>query len=326
MEAENEVSGFATPDAWPRKEKVMKINLHTTLPLFVFLLSATLVNAGLVAYYPMDGDTLDASGNALHGTSVGAGFAPGHSGMAADLDGIADYIILPPTVVGGHPAGSFSAWVYVRSFARDNAIIASQGGTDCSHFFLDVPSTQLLIAHVCGGVGGTPYVTGNNMVPTNTWTMVTFTWDGAYWRFYLNGLLDIASPTITYPPANTDTFKLGRHEHSSGPFFFDGLMDDVRIYDHALSAEEVAALARPKTPCELIEDLMLTIESSSLQKNKQPLLVSLAAACESFQRGNTNAAINQLQAFQNKVRAQVAKQSPTLAEEWTQAAQKLIDQ
>jgi len=56
-----------------------------------------------------------------------------------------------------------------------------------------------------------------------------------------------------------------------------------------------------------------------------PLRVTLHAARQSIERGNTISAVNQLQAFQNKVRAQVEPRNPILAASFVQAAQEIID-
>lgn len=60
-------------------------------------------------------------------------------------------------------------------------------------------------------------------------------------------------------------------------------------------------------------------------ENSQPLLASLNAAIASMDRGNPTAAINQLQAFQNKVAAQVAPLNPELADLFIRLAQEVID-
>jgi hypothetical protein len=57
----------------------------------------------------------------------------------------------------------------------------------------------------------------------------------------------------------------------------------------------------------------------------QPLLAALNAAIASVERCNRTSAANQLHAFQNKVRAQVARDNPALAQQWTEAAQEIID-
>lgn len=197
------------------------------------------LESDLVAYYPMDGHVQDSSGHGLNGAPFGATFSAGLSGLAADFDGTDDYITLPPTVTAGLKEGTFSAWLNIRSFPRDSAIIASQGGTVCANFVLGVSPDQRVAAHMCDGAGGIAYLSGEPIVPTNTWTMVTFTWDGTNWTFYVNGILETRSPISIYPADSEDTFKLGRHEHMSGPYFFDGLMDEIRVYSRALSATEI---------------------------------------------------------------------------------------
>jgi len=57
----------------------------------------------------------------------------------------------------------------------------------------------------------------------------------------------------------------------------------------------------------------------------QPLLATLSAAMASLERGNLTAAINQLQAFQNQVRAQVAPANPALANQLIRSAQEIIN-
>jgi len=79
------------------------------------------------------------------------------------------------------------------------------------------------------------------------------------------------------------------------------------------------------TPGMAVGQLMLWVNDSDLgTKHKQPLLATLSAALASFDRGNVISGANQLAAFQNKVRAQVARIDPALANELTAAAQQII--
>jgi hypothetical protein len=68
------------------------------------------------------------------------------------------------------------------------------------------------------------------------------------------------------------------------------------------------------------------VENSDLgAKAKQPLFVTLTAASASFDRGNIISGSNQLTAFQNKVRAQVARVDSALANQLIHTAQQIID-
>jgi hypothetical protein len=79
------------------------------------------------------------------------------------------------------------------------------------------------------------------------------------------------------------------------------------------------------TPSMAVGQLMLWVNDSGLgTKNKQPLLATLSAALASFDRGNFISGANQLAAFQNKVRAQVARIDAELANELIATAQRII--
>jgi hypothetical protein len=69
-----------------------------------------------------------------------------------------------------------------------------------------------------------------------------------------------------------------------------------------------------ESPCAGVGILVAMVENSSLpDSRKHPLLVSLDGACQSFEKGHLNTGVNQLQAFEQKVRAQVEKSDPALA-------------
>jgi hypothetical protein len=77
------------------------------------------------------------------------------------------------------------------------------------------------------------------------------------------------------------------------------------------------------TTAQAVQRLITQVESS--WRRSQPLVATLSAALASLQRGNAIAAINQLLAFQNKVRAQVAPSDLALAATFIQMAQETID-
>jgi hypothetical protein len=80
------------------------------------------------------------------------------------------------------------------------------------------------------------------------------------------------------------------------------------------------------SPAQAVGTLATLVETSDLSgKNANPLLASLQSAAASFERGNTTSGINQLQAFQNKVRAQILPLDPALAAALMDAAQEIID-
>jgi hypothetical protein len=80
------------------------------------------------------------------------------------------------------------------------------------------------------------------------------------------------------------------------------------------------------TAGEAVENLITKVNDAVLdRKNKRPFIATLKAGAASFDRGNATSAVNQLHAFQNKVRAQIGSTDPALAEEWIRLAQAIID-
>ena len=61
--------------------------------------------------------------------------------------------------------------------------------------------------------------------------------------------------------------------------------------------------------------ILLVDEAGIGRRTKRPLIATLKAALEAFEDGRSNPALNQLHAFQNKVRAQIAPIDPILADE-----------
>ncbi len=80
------------------------------------------------------------------------------------------------------------------------------------------------------------------------------------------------------------------------------------------------------TPCQATAGIILQLDDLNIgRRNKQPLVASLTAACSSFYRGNVGAGVNQLQAFQHKVRAQVAPVNKAAADFLIHSAQEIIE-
>jgi Concanavalin A-like lectin/glucanases superfamily/Bacterial Ig-like domain len=82
------------------------------------------------------------------------------------------------------------------------------------------------------------YLDSGRSPTVGQWEHIAATYDGTTARFYVGGV-EVASKTFTGNVGNTNTWRLGAYE-ATPTGFFDGLIDNVRIYDRALSAAEVA--------------------------------------------------------------------------------------
>jgi hypothetical protein len=80
------------------------------------------------------------------------------------------------------------------------------------------------------------------------------------------------------------------------------------------------------SPSDAVEQCIDLVETTPLnRKNKRSLIATLKAAAASFERGNVNAAFNQLHAFENKVRAQIATHNPAAAQAFLDCAQNILN-
>jgi hypothetical protein len=87
-----------------------------------------------------------------------------------------------------------------------------------------------------------PSVNGNTAVGTNEWHHVCGTYNGSSIDLYLDGALDASLPN-TMTPIGTSTTNLfiGENPEATGRYW-DGLIDEVRIYSRALSRAEILYL------------------------------------------------------------------------------------
>ena len=117
---------------------------------------------------------------------------------------------------------------------------------------------------------------------------------------------------------NVDTDFLASHQYELTMFTsMDAASDSESAWIRVTGLE---AVPEPASLC-----LTLMAQAGFRWPRDRPLLATLSAALHSIERGNSRSAVNQLLAFQNKVRAQVARSDPALAASFIQAAQAVID-
>jgi poly(3-hydroxybutyrate) depolymerase len=113
----------------------------------------------------------------------------------------------------------------------------------------------------------------------------------------------------------TNTLAVGTHEIML-------LLDDT----FPLGTNSASVTVEVISPAQAVAIVMSILEDLNVgNKNRQPLLASLDASAASFERGSFTAGINQLQAFENKVLAQIAPLDEQAAEELLGAAQTIVD-
>jgi hypothetical protein len=234
--------------------------------------------AGLVAYYPCEGPggasgnrLLDVSGNNRHGTlaagpapTAGAGGAGGSSGAGGSggafsfgagrvgnglgLHGSAyGYVELPAGLLAGQQEMTVAAWIRPRGTAAYQRVFDFGTATDNFMYLASANSDnsgpRFRIAASSSGVS--QVLEGTEPIVTGSWTHIALVLGPSGASIYVNGRLQKSDAAVTLRPADlgsTTSNFIGRSEFAVDPYF-DGELDEYRIYARALSAQEIAWLA-----------------------------------------------------------------------------------
>ncbi|MEO7494572.1 MAG: LamG-like jellyroll fold domain-containing protein [Massilia sp.] len=188
----------------------------------------------------------DATGRGQSGTLVnGPLWVAGRSGNALAFDGSNDYVSLPTDVVRTLADFTIAAWVYWDAARNWTRIFDFGNGTE--HYMMLTPSTNngLLRFGITTDYGvGEQGIVGTAALPTGQWVHVAVTLAGSNGSLYVNGALVGSSPDIKHAPfrlGSTNQNWIGRSQYASDPYF-NGKIDDFRIYSGALSASEIVTL------------------------------------------------------------------------------------
>jgi hypothetical protein len=205
------------------------------------------LRSGLLAEYSLDGDGRDGSGRGYHGTVHGATPAPdrfGRPGGALRFDGIEDYVEIAPPPPLSPDALSVSIWANFepRDFRGwTNCLVAQDDGNDEDQsrrvFQLSLDQGRLVWHRM---IGARDPVYGRRMRP-GRWYHVAAVQQRGLHRLYVDGELrdEVTHRFWTNPD---QPLQIGRKGTDEPYFFFRGALDDLRIYDRALQAEEIQAL------------------------------------------------------------------------------------
>jgi hypothetical protein len=227
--------------------KLRSLNLTTAL-LAIFLANAnaqSFITNGLVAYYPFNGNANDVSGHGNNATTVQATLCAdrfGNLNQAYSFNGTNSYIgftNLPTTQVDNW---SMTAWVKPASL-NQLGIAVSLGYNDPYNgngYALGISSGigAATGSQLFGVFGSVAWInSGFSFTDTNQWYQVVMLRSSGVTTFFVNG---VPTPNGTnVSPIVPTSFTIGSQ---SGIRFFNGAIDDVRIYNRALSTNEVQQL------------------------------------------------------------------------------------
>jgi hypothetical protein len=219
---------------------------------------------GLVGYWPFNGNANDESGNGNNGRVYGASLTTdrfGNVGKAYSFDGSSNYIDCRiMSNLGNYPNSlTENVWILAatnqsiyckmpviskRHSGMNSWATLGAGGNGTvgvpwnnqAYFFVNAPNY---------GDGITNAVFSNSLTNDNVWHMLTGVKSGNNYKIYFDGVLQ-DSTTDNYPNLGSTDNMLFGHESIWGfscEQWYEGKLDDIRIYNRALSQSEITYLA-----------------------------------------------------------------------------------
>ncbi|HJU47198.1 MAG TPA: LamG-like jellyroll fold domain-containing protein, partial [Gaiellaceae bacterium] len=220
--------------------------------------------AGLVAAYGFEETTgssvTDSSGTGNNGTITGAARSTqGKNGRALSFDGVNDWVTVPDAASLDLTSGmTLEAWVFPTALGSvwRTVLFKEQPGNLVYGLYANRvppgPNGQVFVA------GADRNANGTTALPLNAWTHLAVSYDTAVLRLFVNGAQ--VAQVAQAGPISTSTGVLHIGGNSVWAEWFAGRLDDVRIYNRALTAAEIQGdMNRAATaPAQLVPSAVAT--------------------------------------------------------------------
>jgi M6 family metalloprotease-like protein len=245
-----------------RIDEVLSGGSIITGEVWSFVTEGGIVIPTLVNHWPLDETTgptaTDVAGGAdgtLTNGPVWQG-AGGQLGGALAFDGSDDYVDLGAyNTLNGATAFTISGWVNPAQlpFSNHNGIMGIGSSSQRSPWIFGLQNSNNLYVQfetMTGGVADGNLQVGS--ITQDRWTHIAVSWDGSICSSYIDGVFDNSDDTSGGKLAFSDGANyLG---YLDGYGSWDGLLDDIRVYNYTLTEEEIAALYQQGRPSDLDQD------------------------------------------------------------------------
>jgi Concanavalin A-like lectin/glucanases superfamily len=270
---------MATPSALLKLGGLLDISRwrRSALPLLrVAVAFCILLPVGAVAQVPMDAveywkfdegsgtAALDSSTNGHIGTIQGASYVPGISNYALAFNGSNTFVFASDTVVGGTSGAGLdigtrdwtvAAWIKTTGSGMVVTKMGWIGGNNPDGWGMSVSANGTLGAVLHKSNVGTLniFAGDGNIVNDGRWHHVGVVFNrSANMVRYVDGASTGTQNDLTFLGGqsidNTKQLRIGARDQAGDEIFFNGLIDDARIYARALSPAEIASLAGVEPP------------------------------------------------------------------------------
>ncbi len=230
----------------------------------------------LMAYYPFDGNANDVSGNNNNGTVYGASAVPDRFGIsngAYYFDGKTNYILIPSsTSLNFQNAITINFWMKISSFNGNEQYVLSQGSYNNRLKISIIPNNYLrwTIKTTNSFNNGIIDLDSDTKLLADSLYNVTVIYSGSDYEIYLNGNLDSFSTWSGLILTTNIGMTFGQMLPTDQSYNFNGILDDIRIYNYALSPKEILNLYTPNINGIASKSIPIPSENSLSQNYPNP--------------------------------------------------------
>ena len=216
--------------------------------------SAQIPSAGLIAYYSFTGNANDGSGYANNGVVTSATLTTdrfGNANSAYSFNGSSSVITIPsaPILETITNQYSFSVWTKINLFNsgqfsiidKDTLCPPTSGKTPFLFVADNISNSGYQIQNIACGVS-TQFGKAGINAQLNTWTHTVATYDGSNIKFYVNGILKSTTSATGNVSMSKGNLTIGHTVFGAGNSWANGVIDDIRIYNTAITQSDVTAL------------------------------------------------------------------------------------
>ena len=204
------------------------------------VLTIPVTGFGIQLQYHFEGNIQDSVGS-NDGTAYGLPiYAEGYTGQAIDLDGTNGYVSLPSNLIYSDDV-TLAAWIYWGGGDQWQRVFDFGNNTDQNMFLTPRSGDNTLRFGIKNS--GSEQQLNTTQITAGQWVHVAVTLNGDVGTLYVNGSPVAASSSMTINPTdfNPAVNYIGKSQWPDP--FFDGRIDDFRIYNYALDGTEIATLA-----------------------------------------------------------------------------------
>ena len=198
----------------------------------------------LIAYWKLDEEqgiiAYDSAAD-CHGSLIGDPVWQPDGGVVAgalQFDGIDDHVVTDYVL---DPAdGAFSVFVWIKGGIPGQTVLSQVDGAS---WLCTDPAEGCLMTELVGPGRNSRPLRSQTVITDGEWYRIGFVWDGLNRTLYVDDIL-VAEDTQNNLSNSLSGLNIGCGSNSVVGTFFSGLIDDVRVYNQALTTEEIATLSQ----------------------------------------------------------------------------------